>query len=65
MSTLPTCSLYPQHYTFFVENVRLLAFAEALVFHVPGLMIHLEQLQEGQNLLENEDIKFKLVTVKL
>lgn len=51
--------------SFFVGNFHLLTFAEALVFHVPGLMVHLEQLQEGQDLLENEDIKFKLVIVKL
>jgi hypothetical protein len=50
---------------FFVVNFHLFAFTEALVFRVPGLVVYLEQLQEGQDLLENEDIKFKLVIVKL
>lgn len=49
----------------FVGNFHLLAFIEALLFLIPGFIVYLELLRKGQDLLGNEDIKFKLVIVKL
>lgn len=61
----PLSPLSSTLYPFFVGKVCQFAFIDALVFHGPGFIVYPERLQEAENLLENEDIKFKLVIVML